>query len=212
MTGQPESDCTQLAYLGKREHIYAVDVFAAFESFALSGLPGEQRPEVLRSFKMIREVRRDGHWRMGRDAEEPSASVEWRTPAGMLLAQFVEDGELITARGPDNPRRVSSLDPEGSFSGRALLRPPTGTPDLLLGLVQANKGLHVHALQELGLPHDKIRMIYVEGLPFLAEPDSSEVELEFNHKGRRKMGERTYTLAEVRLPGSQAPLRLCFSC
>lgn len=216
MASTLESPPTQLTYLGARNHIYAVDVFRAFEQFAAQALPEAQRPRIVRSFKMIREVKRDGRWRIGADVAEPAASVEWQAGDEKRIARFEEDGEVITARGPDNPRRVRAIDPGESFAGRAALHPPVDSADLMLGVVQANKALHVHTLEAAGLPHDKIRMIYVEGLPILGETERVEQELVFRSMGQRRVGERTYTLAQVTRTsaagGEAAPLRICFSC
>ena len=98
----------------------------------------------------------------------------------------------------------------------ALMETAPGNPaDLMLGVVQANKALHVHTLEAAGLPHSKIRMIYVEGLPMLPA-DAPEQELEFRHMGKRPGPDRTYTLAQVRrsIAGEPVgtPLRICFSC
>ena len=69
MTVTLDSPRTALQYLGSRDHIYAVDVFRAFEQFAGDALPTELRPDVVRSFKMIRELERDGRWRLGTDVD-----------------------------------------------------------------------------------------------------------------------------------------------
>lgn len=203
---------TALHYLGSREHIYGVDVFVAFETWAHAELWGSGAPSSLRSFKMIREVKRDGRWRLD-EVAEPSASIEWEAAGGERhVARFDEDGEVITARGPDNPRRVLSLDPEGAFGGRAVLAAPQSTADRMLGIVQANKSFHEHTLEELGEAHDTFRLIYVEDLAVQAGAVERDVAVRFRHLGKRKAGGRTYTLNEV-VPEDGGPTtKICFSC
>ena len=202
---------THLVYRGAREYISGVDLFDAFERFARGALEPERSPRELFAFKLIREVERDGRWEVGPNAAA-LATLDWTDANGEAVrASFVEDGEVVTERGEDNPAQVVTLDPEAPFEGRAVLRAPGTAFDYLCGLVQTNKALHGYALEREGAPQDAIRLIFVERVPFGALPDG-ETALRFHHLGRRTHAGRTYTLAEARPERGGEPTRICFSC
>ncbi|MGE5148141.1 MAG: hypothetical protein ACM3N5_15420 [Candidatus Eiseniibacteriota bacterium] len=196
---------TRLSYVGGRPYIRGADLYRWFER-QIAG-----RAQAIDSFKLLREVRRDGAW-VGEKPSEPAASIDYLTAAGeRRAAWFDEQGAIITATEPDVERALLDLDQTGDFAGAARMRAPADTVALVNALIEANKALHVRTLDGRKLSPDSIRLVYVEHLPTLSAPLTGELLLRFRHLGERAGRDRRYTLNAVQCPGATRETRICYS-
>lgn len=201
---------TALSYVGARPYIRGADLYGWFERQIVSALPMSARPTTLVSFKLAREVARDGLWREHPQADA-SASIDVRDASNALHRYaFCETGPPILRHSPDLPSHVRSIERRAEFAGTAILAAPQNTVDVMNGLIEANKSLHAQTLQAMGLPAGAIRLIYIENLP-LADWDGRDVALEFRFLGARRAPGRTYTLCAVDIVGRNDSLRICYS-
>lgn len=213
---QVEPFRTRLAYVGERDYISGADLYRSFEHFVAERVPVALRPRHVRVLKLAREVERDGSWHLdapqAQDAPAPSVSLDYVDSAGARhLATLAEDGPRITDREPQRASRVASMERAGPFSGRAVLVPLRGSVDLVYGLVEVNKALHVATLQERGEPARSIRFLYLEDLPQLGDEQQRSTQIELTHLRAHRAEGRTYTLALVRTSLAPEPMRLCYS-
>jgi hypothetical protein len=196
---------TRLSYVGGRPYIRGADLYRWFERQV------EGRAQAIDSFKLLREVRRDGTW-IGEKPAEPSASIDYLSASGeRRAAWFEERGATISATEPDVGRALVDLDPTGDFAGAARMRPPTDTVALVNALIEANKALHAHTLESRNRIPDSIRLVYIEHLPTLSAPMQDDLLLRFRHLGERAGRDRCYTLNAVQCPGAAGETRICYS-
>jgi hypothetical protein len=196
---------TSLSYVGGRPYIRGADLYRWFERQV------ESRAQAIDSFKLLREVRRDGTW-LGDKPAEPAASIDYRSAAGeRRIAWFDERGAIVTAAEPDIGGALLDLDLTGDFAGAARMRPPADTVGLLNALIEANKALHARTLAGRNRSSESIRLVYIENLPTLSVPAKDDMLLRFSHLGERVVRDRRYTLNAVRLPGADQATRVCYS-
>ncbi|HVS08749.1 MAG TPA: hypothetical protein VMS76_02660 [Planctomycetota bacterium] len=220
----PEPFQVRLEFVGSRPYALGADLYRSFELFAAECLAPPQRPRHVRALRLVREIVRDGSWRLGPAAPEPSTEVSATpaaTPAATLdfedhegaehRALFVEDGEPIASRVPDRATRVARLEPAGDFAGSAALMPLATSSDLLYALVEVNKALHVATLRARGERSDHLRFAYVEELPVLEGGQSLAPRVEFRHLGSRRAGGLLYTLNAASTPLARSPVRICYA-
>lgn len=206
---------SSLSYVGSRTYIRGADLFGLFDR-QLRALIGDSRmPSAYKSFRLLREVLRDGRWHLPEAGEslpaEASASLDVMLAAGdERRALFIEDGAVITGRTPQIGSFVSDLEDDGDFAGRAKLTGIAGPEDLMNALIEANKRLHSNTLARQGRSPDNIRLIYVEHFPRLDMAES----LILTHRGSRSARGRTYTLNQARFnrDGQSWEAAICYSC
>jgi hypothetical protein len=200
---------SELSYVGSRPYIRGADLYDWFERQLFPAMDDGDRPRHVRRFKLIREVRRDGIWSEGGEAEASAAIEVLDQRDAPRRYAFRETGAEIVRRVPDIPSALSGLRRSGDFAGMAELNGAATTIDFLNGLIEANKRLHAETLKARGLSADRIRLIYVENFP--AVVDGRPIRrLDFAHLGERRGPDRTYTLNAVRIAAADA-LRICFS-
>jgi hypothetical protein len=196
---------TRLSYVGGRPYIRGADLYRWFERQV------ESRAQAIESFKLLREIQRDGVW-LGDKPAEPAASIDYLSASGeRRAAWFDEQGETITATEPDLQGALLALDPTGEFAGTAQLRPPADTVALVNALIEANKALHARTLAGRNRSSETIRLVYIERLPTLSEPVNGDMRLRFRHLGERAGRDRRYTLNAVQIPGAAQKTRICYS-
>ena len=196
---------TRLSYVGDRPYIRGADLYRWFECQV------EGRAQAIVSFKLLREVRRDGTW-IGEKPAEPAASIDYLSAAGeRRAAWFEERGATISATEPDLESALLNLDPIGDFAGAARMRPPADTVALVNALIEANKALHTCTLESRNRTSDSIRLVYIERLPTLSAPPKDDLLLRFRHLGERAGRDRRYTLNAVQCPGAAQETRICYS-
>ncbi len=201
---------TVLNYVGSRPYIRGADLYGWFERQITVSMKPAEMPAVVRQFRLVREVERDGAWTEGLGSDA-SATVETADSSGTVRRfSFHETGEIITARVPDIPSNVRKIERQGDFAGRAVLAGPRSMVDLLNGLIEVNKCLHAETLATRGVPADRIRLIFIESLPIETQNGADRV-VEFRHLGERRAPGRTYTLNAVRIDQSGGELRICYS-
>ncbi len=201
---------SELSLVGTRNYVLGADLFREFERGAHEQLASAP-PTLVRSFKLHREIAHSGLWVAGL-AHSASAELEWLDASGRAQrASFVEGAQRIEARSPDRPLRLEALEHDGNFGGRALAPAPHSTSELLYALVEGNKAHHLATLRARGLPHDRIRFIYIEALPWLATPSDEPWELAYKLMGARPAADRTYTLVAVRSPQCAGTIKICYS-
>ena len=214
----------RLELVGTRRYALGADLYRSFEHFASECLGPSERPRHVRALRLVREIVRDGSWRLGPAAAEasteassssaatPAATIDFEDQAGAeRRALFLEEGEPIAARVPDRATRVARLDPAGDFAGAAELLPLASTSELLYALVEVNKALHVATLRARGERSDHLRFAYVEDLPVLAGGRSVEARVAFLHLGARRAGGLLYTLNAASTPFAGSPVRICYA-
>lgn len=200
-----------LSLVGARRYVLGADLFREFERGMREELTGAATPTIVRSFKLHLEISREGEWRDG-VLEGAAAEIEWRDRAGeQRRASFVEVGQPIEARVPDPAPRLDQVVHDLAFGGSAVAPAPGNTAELLHALVEGNKSNHVATLRARSLPHDRIRFIYVENLPWVAEPEREPWPLQYVARATRPAADRTYTLTDVRSPRASGPIRICYS-
>jgi hypothetical protein len=215
----------RLTLVGSRTYVLGADLFREFELGAREQL-GAAAIERVRSFKLHREIRCAGEWRLA-DAQSSvemssveasavdkgaAAEIEWLGAGGAAArATFVEGPDPIAARSPDPAPRLDGLAPDLDFGGTALAPAPRTSAELLYALVEGNKANHIATLKARGAPFDRIRFIYVEDLPWLSTPDARPWELAYKRLGSRPASDRTYTLVAVRSPRAPKPIKICYS-
>lgn len=200
----------ELSLVGSRRYVLGADLFREFERGAREQFADAQ-PTQVRSFKLHREITNHGLWCAGA-ADNAAAEIEWRDALGGLeRASFVEGAERIETRSPERAPRLLALEHDSRFGGRARAPAPETTSELLYALVEGNKANHIATLRARNLPHDRIRFIYVEGLPWLAAPSREPWELAYELLGARPAADRTYTLVCVRSPQAAGAIKICYS-
>jgi hypothetical protein len=201
---------TELSYVGTRPYIRGADLYAWFERQIAGSLHADRKPVVVRQFRLVNEVVRDGSW-CESAAADASATLDVVDGAERTQRySFCETGDVINRRSSDIPSNLCSLSRSGDFAGDVVLTAPRDTTDLLNGLIEANKRLHAETLAARGLPADRIRLIFIENLP-VGTSFAGDCEAEFRHLGERKAADRVYTLNAVRLGGGGGALRICYS-
>ncbi len=199
-----------LTLVGSRAYVLGADLFREFELAAREQL-GAAAIARVRSFKLHREIRNHGEWRPGAE-EDAAAEIEWHDAAGAASRAFFAEGrDAIQTRSPDPAPRLDSVVHDLEFGGSALAPAPRTTAELLYALVEGNKAHHVATLRARGAPHDRIRFIYVEDLPWIGEPETAPWELSYKRLGSRPASDRTYTLVAVRTAHAPKPIKICYS-
>lgn len=200
-----------LSLVGVRRYVLGADLFREFERGSRDGLTGAATPTLVRSFKLHSEITHDGEWRSG-VLEGAAAEIAWLDRTGSQQhASFVESDRPIETRVPDPAPRLDRVEHDLAFGGKAVAPAPQNTAELLHALVEGNKSNHVATLRARSAPHDRIRFIYVENLPWIAEPEREPWPLEYVARATRPAADRTYTLTDVRCPRASAPIRICYS-
>jgi hypothetical protein len=219
----PEPFQVRLEFVGSRPYVQAAALYRTFELFAAECLAPSAQPRHIRALRLVREVVRDGSWRLGPPPEAaPEASTEASaTPAATIdfedhesaerRALFFDDGEPIASRVPDRATRVARLEPAGDFAGSAELLPLAISSQLLYALVEVTKAFHVATLRARGERSDHLRVAYVEDLPVLGGERSFEPRLEISHLGSRRAGGLYYTLSAASTPLARSPVRICYA-
>jgi hypothetical protein len=212
MAGATKAWRIELEYVGSRDYIAGADLFRWFEKLCVEHLDPASRPAHVRSFRLHREIARDGAWSVDEPVEAPAAEIDFADASGRARrAAFLDDGETIRRRGPDREPRLLSNEPDGEFGGRATIAAPPRTSELLFAIVEANKANHVAALKARGLRHDKLRFLYLEDLAVVAAAPARRDVLDFRHLRTRTVGDRACTLVSVATPSAARPIKICFS-
>ena len=202
----------ELEYVGSRDYIAGADLFRRFEGLCVEHLDPASRPAHVRSFRLHREIARNGAWSVDEQVEAPAAEIDFTDASGRpRRAAFSEDGETIRRRAPDREPRLLSNEPDGQFGGRATMLAPPRTSELLFAIVEGNKANHVAALKARGLRHDRIRFLYHEDLPIVAAGSGRTDALAFRHLRTRTVGDLACTLVSVETPSAARPIKICFS-
>jgi len=206
---------SSLSYVGSRTYIRGADLFGLFDRQLRCLIGDTAMPSAYKSFRLLREVLRDGRWILPEAGEslpaESSASLDVVLAAGdERRALFIEDGAVITAKTPQIGSFVQTLEQDGDFAGRARLSGIAGPEDLMNALIEANKRLHNDTLVQQGRSPDNIRLIYVENFPRLHAAES----LTLTHRGSRPSRGRIYTLNHARFEqdGQSWEAAICYSC
>jgi len=214
----------RLEFVGSRRYALGADLYRSFELFAAESLALPERPRRVRALRLVREIGRDGRWRLAPAAAPaaadaaaypsgaPAATVDFEDQAGAeRRALFLEDGDPIASRVPDRATRVARLEQTGEFAGSATLLLLAKSSELLYGLVEVNKALHVATLRARGERSDHLRFAYVEDLPVLEGGRNLEPRVEFRHLGSRRAGGLLYTLNAASTPLASSPVRICYA-
>ena len=196
-----------LAYTGSRDYIRGADLYALFIDLSRKNLPKPDQPTRITSFKLVREVERDGYWCTTDSRfvepevrDDASATMVFETGEGTLgHAAFFEADHTIDTRVADVAPMIETIESTGDFAGRAVFKPMSQSRDFIDGLIEANKSLHSSTLTQKGLDSGQIKLIYIENFPPLAELEDREgmLQLEFTHLGSRSLGAKTFTLNSV---------------
>jgi hypothetical protein len=210
----------RLDFVGSRPYVQAAALYRSFELFAAECLAPAAQPRHIRALRLVREVVRDGSWRLGPEAAlaaadpsaAPAATVDFEdNESAERRALFFDDGEPIASRVPDQATLVARLEPAGDFAGSAELLPLAISSQLLYALVAVTKAFHIATLRARGERSDHLRVAYVEDLPVLGGKRSFEPRVEIRHLGSRRAGGLHYTLSAASTPLARSPVRICYA-
>jgi len=163
--------------VGTRPYIRGADVLLHLFAQLRAAPGGPGYPARLDSWKMVREVTRDGQWQAA-DASlsapggpGPAMLLEWTDAAGSRhAAGFAEAGDVIRCRVANRPPALETIEPGGDFAGLASYGAEADFAALAYGVVEGNKALHAATLSARGLSAAGVRLVWVEGLPVPAAP------------------------------------------
>lgn len=199
---------SSFSYIGARGYVHSTDLIA--EAANLVAVGGVSPALTLRSFKIFREITTDGHWHSGAKPTSPAASLRFVDPEGAdIRLHFVDDGESVTQRRPDEPLYASSITLTDRFQGRATLDAPETASSLFKALVDLNKALHVKTLVGEGGDRRPYRFVYLEDMPWHSLTPGAQISV--GHLGVRQRDGHTFSLNTFSMESWPAPAKMCFS-
>jgi len=210
-------------YYGERPYVNAIHVFECFLAEVVDTMPRAYYPQVIRSFKIFKEITYDGGWWLidgldepKKDAGKPTATLLFNDVSGNRRhIDLIDIDVAVARREADLVTSYTDLEYDGDFSGSARL-PATASPaEVFKEIVQINKALHLETLRRDGQSGGEIRYIYMENysLPDFNIGNGQGYKFKFKHLGLRLGNDRTYTLCRItnELAPEQSPITLCYS-
>lgn len=201
---------TKLSYVGSRPYIRGADLLFWFERLRQATPDTAFRIGCIKQFRITREVQFDGTWSMGRHPDA-IAKLDFLSEDGTPgHASFNEGSSIITQRDPDIPSLLQHCQMTGDFTGEACLTRPSNFTDLLNGLIEVNKRLHVQTLQTRQIDPAGIRLVYVQDLPVCLADGSDAIDLSIRNMGERHIDGKSYTLCQITSPALPGGIKLCY--
>lgn len=206
------SEPADFVFLGDRRYVHGTTMFAAMAD-AIERVTGAPALAVDQFVVRSELSDTDGVVEV---CEGSSAPVDGREPVALLRAHaggrplvgvvYSAPGTTVTGREERDrgDEIVSGASLSGPFSGRAAMRGVGDEDELVRGIVEATKRLHV---QTLDGRNPSIRWVSMRGLelPFRLPPQP-ELAIEEEFVGELQRGNHRFTRARFRIDGTPEPL------
>lgn len=207
------SEPADFVFLGDRRYVHGTTMFAAMADAIERVVTGAPTLAVDQFVVRSELSDTDGVVEVW---EGPSPPVDGREPVALLrahaggrpLVAVVHGARGTTVTGREERDRgdeiVSGAEVSGPFSGRAAMRGVGDEDELVRGIVEATKRLHV---QTLDGRNPSIRWVSMRGLelPYRLPPQP-ELAIEEEFVGELQRGNHRFTRARFRIDGTPEPL------
>lgn len=196
------------SYIGQRTYVHSTDLMADAERILADH--HRHRIRLMRSYKIYREITRQGQWSLADREAAAAASFRLRDEQdGEVRLHYLDDGETVTRSRPDEASFVADLVTSGPFEGRATCSAPATVTGLFKALVDMNKALHVASLAADGAADRPYRFVYMEDLPWSGVGVGTPIRA--RSLGVRRRDDHDFSLAALSVGETPNPVKLCFS-